>query len=125
MAVQHLIASRRLEESAGLDPVFWERIVKGYAGAGDSTNAMKYFDKIATSISVTFSTLETLLGALMKDGKVDEARALVQHAQAQRLAPGTTQDGAQAARIWKHRFWHLARHHDLIDDVPGDASAEL
>jgi len=118
--VDYIIMSRRLDEAAGLDRVFWERVVKGYAAAGDSTNAMKYYDKIATSMSVTFTTLETLLQALVADGKLDEASTLVKQALAQRLRPGTEQDDTQA-RFWKHRFWHVAAHHHLIDEIPVDA----
>ena len=119
-AVDHIISSHRLEEVAGLDRVFWERVVKGYAGAGDSANAMKYYEKIATSVSVTFTTLEILLQALIADGKLVEAAGLVRQAVSRRPRPGAEQDDSQA-RFWKHRFWHLAAQHNLVDEIPIDA----
>jgi len=97
---------------ADMDRVFWERVVRGYAQAGDSAAALAYFGRIAQSQSVTTKTLEELLRALLRDDRMDDAAWLVGHVKAHRQQAQGDLNQADA-RFWKHAFWHLARQYNL------------
>ncbi|OAA65755.1 pentatricopeptide repeat protein [Niveomyces insectorum RCEF 264] len=116
------------------DRVFWERVVRGYAQVGDTAHALQYFAHIADSLSVTTSTLEDLLRALLRNGEMAAAQQLVTKVQAQKTllvhgktGPGGRGSGVSArggsgsgsggggeARLFRHRFWHLAAEHGLL-----------
>ncbi|TPX17952.1 uncharacterized protein E0L32_011953 [Thyridium curvatum] len=113
-AVRDLIENRGLYSKFGIDRVFWERVVRGYSQVGDTTNALKAFGMIESSMSVTTSTLSDLLQALINNEQWDEAAQLAQKAKSQReLTQSDT--AASDARFWRHRFWHLVSQYELLE----------
>jgi len=117
-AVKSLIEDQHLEDGKHTDRVFWERVVRGYAEVGDTANALKYFERIANSLSITTSSLEDLLQALVDDGKLDDAAKLVNRVRTLRERRlGESADDPHA-RYWRHRFWHLAARLGLLERIP-------
>ncbi|CAK7268475.1 hypothetical protein SEPCBS119000_003081 [Sporothrix epigloea] len=107
------------------DRVFWERVVRGFAQLGDTDSAQRYFVNIADSLSVTSSTLEDLLRALIHNNEWEAAEALVAKIQAQKLLwvqsgndEATMSSRTVGARQFRHRFWHLAAEHGLLQMEP-------
>lgn len=103
------------------DRVFWERIVRGFSQVGDTASAQKYFAHIADSVSVTSSTLEDLLRALIRNDEWEAAAQLVAKVQAQKTIQMQSGIGGETARLvdarqFRHRFWHLAAEHGLLQD---------
>ncbi|KAL1901360.1 hypothetical protein Sste5346_001765 [Sporothrix stenoceras] len=103
------------------DRVFWERVVRGFAQVGDTASAQKYFAHIADSVSVTSSTLEDLLRALISNNEWDAAAQLVAKVQAQKTIQVQSGVGGETARLvdarqFRHRFWHLANQHGLLKE---------
>ena len=104
---------------AVFDRVFWERVVRGFAQLGDTHSALKYFKNIEDSLSLTSSTLEDLLKALLKNNEWEAAAQLVAKVRAQKMhvvesaTRGRAVDQGQAQRVFRHRFWHLAAQHGL------------
>ncbi|EFX03252.1 pentatricopeptide repeat protein [Grosmannia clavigera kw1407] len=95
------------------DRVFWECVVSGFARVDDTVSAQRYFEHIADSQSVTPSTLESLLRALVRNADWEAAARLVAKVQAQKML--LAQDGETVrARPFRHRFWHLAAEHGLL-----------
>ncbi|KKY39416.1 putative glutathione s-transferase-like protein [Diaporthe ampelina] len=103
----------------GLDRVFWERVIKGYAVAGDTDQAFEIFEQVANiGSAMTLDTLASLLRSLVKAGKTEEARKTVEivkrHRQNSYVNPTSERerlDGKrkrQKARYWRHGFWAYA-----------------
>ncbi|CAK7197457.1 hypothetical protein SEUCBS139899_000104 [Sporothrix eucalyptigena] len=104
-----------------LDRVFWERVVRGFAQVGDTASAQRYFVNIADSLSVTSSTLEDLLRALIHNSEWEAAAELVAKVQAQKTLWVQSVAGEAVpsksnydARQFRHRFWYLAAEHGLL-----------
>ncbi|ROV95025.1 hypothetical protein VPNG_09470 [Cytospora leucostoma] len=104
----------------GLDRVFWERVIKGYATAGQVDRAYDIFEQTNNlGSALTLDTLEILLRGLVMARRVDEARAMVDlvlsHRQTSNVY-GTANAGVNAAgegqkllgRFWRHAFWAFA-----------------
>lgn len=107
----------------GLDRVFWERMIKGYATVGEVDQAYRLFGQISNlGSALTMDTLEILLRALVGARRFDEARRTVEivvlHRQRSDVY-GTANtgafaeaDGGEGARIrgrhWRHGFWAFA-----------------
>lgn len=109
----------------GLDRVFWERVIKGYAKAGDVDKAYEIFEQVDNIGSVlTLDTLSTLLRSLVKEGKREEAKKTVELVKRHRQNFQASQTGAmegpnlirqkQRGRYWRHRFWAYAVEHGLL-----------
>lgn len=103
----------------GLDRVFWERIIKGYATAGEVDKAYKIFEQVDNIGSVlTLDTLSTLLRSLVKADQREEARRMVDIVKTHRqnshvnLTGGREGFGSkrqkQRGRYWRHGFWAYA-----------------
>ncbi len=119
-AVTALIESRKLLHNPDIDRVFWERVIKGYCHAGMTGRAFDIFEKVfkpgMTITFMSFSTLYDLLDALIR---IDNARAafgLVQMVKQLKEIDDVISHKQPNARYWKHRFWHLAQKHDLLDE---------
>ncbi|KAL1843780.1 hypothetical protein VTJ49DRAFT_7490 [Mycothermus thermophilus] len=118
-AVTALIENRRLHENRAIDRVFWERVISGYAQAGETGRALDIFNRVFVAGStITFSTLYDLLRPLLAEGNVAAAARVVEAARKiGRLEDGETGAGAATAdggRYWRHRFWHLVYRHGLM-----------
>lgn len=103
----------------GLDRVFWERVIKGYATAGDVDKAYEIFEQVDNIGSVlTLDTLSTLLRSLVKAGKMEEARRTVEivkrHRQNSHVSLSGEREGfgfnrqPKRGRYWRHGFWVYA-----------------
>ncbi|KAK3301966.1 uncharacterized protein B0T15DRAFT_287843 [Chaetomium strumarium] len=121
-AVTALIENRRLHENRGIDRVFWERVIKGYAQAGELQRALRIFDRVFVSgTTITLATLHELLKPLVAVGDVAAAERLVEAARKIGRADGdatgvTGIGGAEGRRFWRHRFWHLAYEAGLMGE---------
>lgn len=103
----------------GLDRVFWERVIKGYAKAGEVGKAYKIFEQVDNIGSVlTLDTLSTLLRSLVKADQREEARRVVdivkRHRQNSHANSAFEREGfgsrghKQRGRYWRHGFWAYA-----------------
>lgn len=123
-------------EQGQFDRVFWERMIKGYATAGHVDKAYGLFAQVNNlGSALTMSTLEILLRALVRAGRDDEARTMVETVLLQRQKSdvyGTADAGAGAGmgasaeaeersegprklgRYWRHGFWGFASDCGLI-----------
>ncbi|KAK4241691.1 hypothetical protein C8A03DRAFT_30134 [Achaetomium macrosporum] len=116
-AVTALIENRRLHENRGIDRVFWERVIKGYAQAGELQRALDIFDRVFVSgTTITLSTLHDLLKPLVAVGDVGAAKRLVEAARKIGKADGGDAAGGEGRRYWRHRFWHLAYEQGLMGE---------
>lgn len=109
----------------GLDRVFWERVIKGYATAGDVDKAFEIFEQVDNiGSALTLDTLSTLLRSLVKSGKREQARRVVdivkRHRQNSQMNPPGEREGfglnrqKQRGRYWRHGFWVYAVESGLL-----------
>jgi hypothetical protein len=131
-AVADLISNHKLHDNRSIDRVFWERVVSGYAQAGEHAQALEIFDRVFAGrnvqegTTITFSTLYDLLKPLVMAGDGPNAVRVVEAARKIGTAEGAGGSGggkvrdtgaggtADGKRYWKHRFWHLAYEHGLM-----------
>lgn len=103
----------------GLDKVFWERVIKGYALAGETDRAFEIFEQVNNiGSAMTLDTLATLLRSLVKTGKMEEARKTVEIVKKHRQNSYVNSNGeteglaggrqTRRGRYWRHRFWAYA-----------------
>lgn len=103
----------------GLDKVFWERVIKGYARAGEVDRAFEIFEQVDNiGSALTLDTLAALLRALVSAGKGEEARRTVEIVKRHRQNTHVNSPGGregfglnrhkQLGRYWRHRFWAYA-----------------
>lgn len=107
-----------------VDRVFWERVIRGYALAGDTDRAFAWFEKTyLTSFIITLDTLEILLRALVRDKKMSHAAGVVDSVKEHRGASvgglnNSTRFLAQRQRwrrYWRHGFWGFAMDCGLLE----------
>ncbi|EOO02224.1 putative glutathione s-transferase protein [Phaeoacremonium minimum UCRPA7] len=115
-AVRDLIQSRGLVNKSGTtDLVFWERVIKGYAHAGDTASAMDIFERIDSfGAAVTLSTLEVLLRALVHFREAEQAQKLVDTVLSHRDRFMSDTTGNTDSRFWRHGFWGFAMDNGLV-----------
>ncbi|KAJ9134473.1 Glutathione S-transferase-like protein [Pleurostoma richardsiae] len=115
-AVKDLIESRNLFDDPSIDRVFWERVIKGFAMAGDTDTALEIFegkDNIRTGI--TLPTLEVLLRALVYRQHWEQGRKLVNMVWEHKEHFPAESAGGQPQRFWRHGFWGFAADTGLFD----------
>ncbi|KAK3380249.1 hypothetical protein B0T24DRAFT_614668 [Lasiosphaeria ovina] len=113
-AVTALIHNRNLQANKNIDRVFWERVIKGYCHTGETARAVDIFKRIFNSGStITFSTLDEFLLALIRTGQMAEASSVVKLATTIKEGDELMREGG---RFWKHRFWHHAEQYGLLPD---------
>lgn len=105
--------------SERVDRVFWERVIKGYAEVGLTTEAMDAFERLSkappgpldTPISLAVATI--FLDRLLSQGEIIRAKRVVSV-----LAVwGTSKASEQLVereRFFKHKFWHTASRSGLL-----------
>ncbi|AEO57536.1 hypothetical protein MYCTH_2303798 [Thermothelomyces thermophilus ATCC 42464] len=116
-AVTALIENRRLHDNKGIDPVFWDRVIKGYCQAGEVRRALDIFDRhFVGEGTITFGTLYDLLRPLVEAGDMEAAMRVVEAARKIGKAEEAAghHGGSEGKRFWRHRFWHLAYEHGLM-----------
>ncbi|CAN8096443.1 unnamed protein product [Discula destructiva] len=106
-----------------LDRVFWERVIKGYALAGDTDRAFTWFDKLNNvGSAITLDTLDALLRSLVQEGRHDVGRRVVDSIKMHRGGSvGRENNSVRAGagdpswdRYWKHGFWAFAMDCGLL-----------
>lgn len=106
---------------AGLDRVFWLRVVKGYGMAGELEDAMRIFGRLAASgARIDPQDVEPLLRLLVARERWDEARTVVRTVAGQgrgKGADGGERDERDDGRRWRHQFWHLADQYGLLEGI--------
>lgn len=104
----------------GHDRVFWERMIKGYATAGEVDKAYGIFEETDNlGSALTLDTLDILLRALVRAGRIDEAGKMVvmvlRHRQRSDVYSNVNDGRVESGegqrllgRYWRHRFWGFA-----------------
>lgn len=113
-AVRSLLEATRARPG-NTDGVFWDRLIEGYARAGDTASAMRMLGRLndVGNNATGFYTLRTLLAALVKNQEWDLARSLVQNTKVDRGGP-ISHD--LHGRDGQHQFWELASELNLVND---------
>ncbi|KAI9646214.1 hypothetical protein NHQ30_005654 [Ciborinia camelliae] len=95
-----------------VDHIFWDRLIEGYARAGDTTSAIHYLGRVQKSKQFTsWKTMRTLLMALVENDEWDVAKELVDNAIVDTGGPiGVDERGVEG----QHKFWALARELMLL-----------
>lgn len=125
--------SRKGDADDRFDRVFYERIIKGFAAAGDVHRAFGEFSKLdMAGAAITLNTLEILVRSLVENGRRDMAREVVNSIKAR--GGVTAIDGGinnstnysilrtinrhpksrSWLRYWHHGFWIFAMDHRLL-----------
>lgn len=111
--VNELIEKRRLLDYDDMDRIFYDRVIKGYAAAGDPETAHGIYLKLSSAgFLVSLDAQYELLRSLMLVGKRDDAQCVVEDT-VKKYAEQHGEDGWHG-----HRFWHLAERSLFIDWVP-------
>lgn len=111
----HLFVQRRRRlDFDDLDRVFYDRVVRGYALAGETQAALDVYKHVAKGGStVALGVLEDLLRALTRVDRFEDARYIVNY-EKNRFESHNT-DPAEHAGYWGHQFWGLADSYGLLD----------
>jgi pentatricopeptide repeat protein len=122
-AVEDLMDTDRLKwrmfSRRGLDKIFWERVIKGYAAAGETDRAFEIFEQLHNvGSALTLDTLAMLLRRLVGAGKMEEAKRTVdivkKHRENSSVSPAVGEESVvggrqrQRGRYWRHGFWAYA-----------------
>lgn len=108
----------KCDADALYDRIFWERVIKGFALAGETERAFAKFEEIQnTGAAITLDTLEILVRSLVADGKNTWARRVVDTIKASRGASVSGFNNSVEVgrgrdprwyRYWQHGFWAYA-----------------
>ncbi|PQE02933.1 pentatricopeptide repeat domain-containing protein [Rutstroemia sp. NJR-2017a BVV2] len=111
-AVRILMERARLEVGA-VDHIFYDRVIEGYARAGDTSSALRLLGRIQPSRQYTsWNTLRTLLMALIRNDERNLAEELVRNTIIDKGGPiAIYEKGVEG----QHKFWDLARELRLVD----------
>lgn len=126
----------RMLERRGLDRVFWERVIKGYAMAGEVDKAFEIFEQVNNvGSALTLDALTILLSSLVKAGRMEEAKQTVETVKKHRQGlnvnltlerdrfRGNRQD--KKNRYWRHGFWVYAVECGLLSPAEWRRQLEL
>ena len=120
--VDNLIARSRLN-AKGLNHVFWDSVLEGYARTGETAKALQVYQESkqkggwqADHSKIAWRALRELLMALTRDGEWDTARAVVAHKVMENGGVVLQQDHDVVAggHVSQFAFWELARSLDLL-----------
>ncbi|KAI5917100.1 hypothetical protein F4810DRAFT_83207 [Camillea tinctor] len=111
-AVNQLVERRESFFDGDLDRVFYDRLVQGYAAAGDPDVALRMFYHVMNKGEpVSLGSQAALLTALLRQSRLPDAKMMVDTTRTQALQ----RYGKDDTRFWNHHFWCLARDFRLID----------
>lgn len=131
--VEELLQWRRLLDYDDMDRVLYERVIKGYASVGEPATAFEIYCKLNdTGMKVELDTQTSLLEALVVQGRLENAKALVNRTVKWfREQHGVEWREPRHAKFWAHSFWHMAERYGVLDglpegdeDVPDNGDAE-
>ena len=111
-AVKNLIERARMEVGS-VDHIFWDRVIEGYARAGDTASAMRTLGKLESGGShASWVTRKVLLTALAQNDDWATARAFVDNVKADTGGPKPDhQLKGKEGQLW---FWRLAAELELL-----------
>ncbi|ETS76730.1 hypothetical protein PFICI_12117 [Pestalotiopsis fici W106-1] len=111
--VNELIQRRRLLDYDDMDRIFYDRVIKGYAAAGDHETAFNIYRRLSSAgFLVNLDAQYELLHALLLADRRNDARDMVEdtvNRYAEHRGEGS----------WLgHRYWHTAERNGFIDWIP-------
>lgn len=111
-AVRNLIERARMEVGS-VDHIFWDRVIEGYARAGDTAAAMRVLGKLESSGNrASWVTCQVLLSSLVQNDEWAIAKSLVGNVKAD--TGGPRPDYEMKGKEGQQRFWRLAAELDLL-----------
>ncbi|OTA66483.1 hypothetical protein K449DRAFT_402559 [Hypoxylon sp. EC38] len=115
-AVEILLERRHLLDYEDLDNTFYDRVIKGYSLVGQPSKALEIYYRLANAgVPVVLSTQTELLRALLKQGLMEDARALVANTKRMFVESHRTADDIENAGFWGHPFWRLAVQNEVFE----------
>ncbi|KAI8950892.1 hypothetical protein F4801DRAFT_601721 [Xylaria longipes] len=113
-SVHRFVQRRRHLDFDDMDHVFYDRVIRGYTQAGETSAALDvYKHVVGSSASMSLSALLDLLCALLRQDRLRDAREMVNR-EKERFEKENP-DPEEHARYWGHQFWSLARKYHLLD----------
>ncbi|KAI0442079.1 hypothetical protein F4803DRAFT_388496 [Xylaria telfairii] len=111
----HLFVQRRRRLHVDdMDHIFYDRVVRGYIQAGETSAALNvYKHVVGTGASMSLPLLADLLSALLRHERIQDAREIVNREK--KRFEGQHSDPEEHANYWGHTFWNLARRYNLPD----------
>lgn len=111
--VNELIQRRRLLDYDDMDRIFYDRVIKGYAAAGDHETAFNIYRKLSSAgFLVNLDAQYELLHALLLADRRKDAQDMVEDT-VKRYAEHRGEGS------WLgHRYWHTAERSGFIDWIP-------
>ncbi|KAI1804400.1 hypothetical protein F4811DRAFT_520474 [Daldinia bambusicola] len=98
------------------DNILYDRIIKGYALAGQPLKALDYYYKLSQiGVTVILPTQVELLRALLRDGHVKAASDMAATTKTMFEESERSKDEIESARFWGHRFWYLVFSNGLLE----------
>ncbi|OTB20367.1 hypothetical protein K445DRAFT_312814 [Daldinia sp. EC12] len=98
------------------DNILYDRIIKGYALAGQPLKALDYYYKLSQAgVPVILPTQMELLRALLREGRVEAARDMAANTKRMFEESENAQNEIESARFWGNRFWHLVFSNGLLE----------
>ena len=111
-AIRNLIERARVEVGS-VDNIFWDRVIEGYARAGDTTAAMRVLGKLESGGShASWVTRQVLLTSLVQSDEWSIARSFVGNVKADTGGPAP--DHEMKGKEGQQRFWRLAAELELL-----------
>ncbi|KAI0115172.1 hypothetical protein F4814DRAFT_418462 [Daldinia grandis] len=100
------------------DNILYDRIIKGYALAGQPSKALEYYYKMsAAGVTIILPTQLALLYSLLRDDRIDDAREMVATSRRVFEESRFAADEVESARFWGHSFWQLAFANGLVERI--------
>jgi len=115
-AVRGLIQRVKDKDDGSADNVFWDRVIEGYAEAGDTAAAMRILGQISSSSArktgnIGWPTLELVVGALVKNEEWEAVKDLVRNI---KLDSGGPIEANARGKEGQHKFWRLVAALELL-----------
>jgi pentatricopeptide repeat protein len=111
-AARNLIEHTRMEVGS-VDHIFWDRVIEGYAKAGDTTSAMRVLGKLESGGGhPSWVTRQVLLSSLVQNDEWAIAKSIVNHVKDDTGGPKPAQE--LKGKEGQQHFWRLAAELELL-----------
>ena len=112
-AVRNLIERARMEVGS-VDHIFWDRVIEGYARAGDTASAMRVLGKLESrGTQASWVARQVLLTALVQNDEWTLAKTFVANVKADTGGPLPDHE-MKKGQVGQQRFWRLATESELL-----------
>ncbi|KAI1427051.1 hypothetical protein F5Y12DRAFT_783610 [Xylaria sp. FL1777] len=113
-SVHLLLQRRRYLNFDDMDFIFYDRVIKNYALVNETKAALDIYKHVLKAgSSVPLTTLSELLQALLRQGRMEDARDVV-NSEKKRFE-SKNPDAEEHSNYWGNRFWEVATEFDLLD----------